>query len=93
MNREQAFKMIEEAKVRLITEAEADELGEWSKAELAANPTQVPAGTDGQGQHVLIDFITQYTKGTRPTEHFGANFKLVNRTIMPQVVAVFSQKA
>jgi hypothetical protein len=34
----------------------------------------------------LIDLVTKFTKGTRPTSEFQAKFKLVNRILMPAVI-------
>jgi len=95
MNTEQAFQLIEEAKVRPLTQAEADELGLWAKHELEATPVThedpAPLGSTapGSARHVLIDFITAFTKQTRPTPHFGVNFRLVNAQVMPHVVKCF----
>lgn len=39
-----------------------------------------------------VSFITNYTKGTRSTPLFGANFKTINAAIMPLIVNVFNDK-
>ena len=91
MDKAQAFNMIEQAKVRLLTEEDVTELGEWAEAEFnAASPTpQVPPVTSNIN-HVLIDWIVQYTKETRPTPFFSENFKRVNKHVMPWAVKCFN---
>lgn len=89
MNKEQAFEMIEQAKVRVLTDEEVAQIGEWAKAELVTNPPG-PASQVEASTHPVVEWITTYTKGTRPTEHFSANFKKVKRVVMPSVVAVFA---
>lgn len=39
-----------------------------------------------------VSFITNFTKGTRPTALFGTNFKTINSTVMPLIVNVFNDK-
>lgn len=39
-----------------------------------------------------VSFITNYTKGTRPTELFTQNFKTINPEVMHHIVAVFNDK-
>ena len=85
MDKEQAFQMIEEAKVRLLTDEEVSSLDAWAKEVAAAQPQYVE-GTP----HALIDWITTYTTSTRASEHFSANFKKINQTVLNHVVAVFN---
>jgi hypothetical protein len=89
MNKNEAFEMIETAKQRELTDAEVEQLGEWAKASLAEETPQPT--TEGGMQHVLAEWITAFTKGTRPTQFFSVNFKKVNRSVMPSVVAIFSK--
>lgn len=86
MNTEQALQMIEEAKVRELTDAEVEQLGEWAKAQLETAPVPTP---EGGIQHVLADWITAFTVGTRSTQFFAVNFKKVNRFVMPSIVSIF----
>lgn len=90
MNKEQAFQLIEEAKVRLLTEEEATELGEWAEAEYKATPPspQVPPVTSNVS-HVVIDWVVKYTKETRSTPFFSENFKRMNKRVMPWAVKCF----
>lgn len=39
-----------------------------------------------------VSFITNFTKGTRPTQLFSQNFKTINAAVMPLIVAVFNDK-
>jgi len=83
MDKERAFELIEEAKVRLITHEEAVELGEWAEREYDLSP---PTVEDHGPKHVVIDWVVAFVKGTRPTANFVANFKLVELWVMPVVV-------
>jgi hypothetical protein len=88
MNKDQAFQMIEEAKVRLLTNEEAVELGKWAESAYNENPP-APESTS----HDVIDFVTKYTKETRHTPHFSSNFKLVNPQVVPWAVKCFNPKS
>lgn len=87
MNKEQAFAMIEQAKVRVLTDEECDELGAWADS---AKAESIDRG-EGFPRGALIEWITQFTKGTRPTADFATNFKKIQKTVMPHVVKVFEQ--
>lgn len=39
-----------------------------------------------------VSFITNFTKGTRPTQLFSVNFKTINAAVMPLIVSVFNDK-
>lgn len=39
-----------------------------------------------------VSFITNFTKGTRPTALFSTNFKTINAAVMPLIVNVFNDK-
>lgn len=88
MDKEQAFAMIEQAKVRLLTAEECDELGEW--AAVAKTEASAP-GDVNFASNPLVEWITKFTKETRSSEYFTPNFKKVNKTVMPHVVAVFEK--
>jgi len=47
--------------------------------------------TDLPGE-LRVSFITNYTKGTRPTALFSQNFKTINAAVMPHIVSVFNDK-
>ncbi len=91
MDKAQAFEVIEQAKIRLLTEEEAVALGLWAEQAYAANP---PTGDNADamhsGTHELIEWVVKFTKETRPTPHFNANFKRVNAQVMPWAVKCFS---
>ena len=91
MNKEQAFDMIEQAKVRELTDEEVAGLGAWAESTLATLEED-RARDATMSSHPLVEWITQFTKGTRPTPLFGLNFKKVNRTVIPHVVVVFEAK-
>lgn len=95
MNKDQAFQMIEEAKVRLLTSDEAVELGKWAESAYNENPPTQVVDTIKMTttSHVLIDFVTKYTRETRPTPFFSQNFKLVNPQVMPWAVKCFNPKS
>jgi hypothetical protein len=91
MDKGQAFELIEQAKVRLLTDAEVGELGQWAEREFKDTPVTFDdtALTPRGAQHVLIDFVVTFMKQTRRTEHFVANFKLVDAQVMPWVINCF----
>ncbi len=96
MNKDQAFQMIEEAKVRLLTNEEAVELGKWAESAYNENPPMTEGKTvhgdatyATTSSHVLIEFVTKFTKETRHTAFFSPNFKLVNPQVMPWAVKCF----
>lgn len=92
MNKEQAFDMIERAKVRELTDEEVADIGVWAESTLAT--LEEDRARDATlSSHPLVEWITQFTKGTRPTPLFAVNFKKVNRMVMPHVIAVFDLKA
>jgi hypothetical protein len=95
MNKDQAFQMIEEAKVRLLTNEEAVELGKWAESAYNENPPSVAVDSIKMTttSHDVIDFVTKYTKETRHTPHFSPNFKLVNPQVMPWAVKCFNPKS
>ncbi len=90
MDKEQAFAMIEQAKERELTDGEVASLGEWAASAKAEPITQVEGGAVTNS---LVEWITQFTKQTRPTPLFSTNFKKVNKAVMPHVVAVFELTA
>jgi len=87
MNKEQAFAMIEQAKVRMLTDEECNELGTW--AEAAKTEIVSDAGRGDLSSNSLVEWITRFTKEICQAEFFSLNFKNVSKTIMPHVVAVF----
>ncbi len=91
MDKAQAHEMIEQAKLRLLTEGEAVELGQWAEQAYTANPP-APDNVEAMhsGTHELIGWVVSFVKETRPTPHFNANFKLVNAQVMPWAVKCFA---
>jgi hypothetical protein len=69
--------VIDHAKVEIITAEEAQNLASFV--------------SDLPGE-LRVSFITNYTKGTRQTPLFSQNFKTINATVMPLIVAVFNDK-
>ncbi len=69
--------VIDHAKVNVISVEEA--------ANLANFVTDLPG-------ELRVSFITNYTKGTRPTPLFSQNFKTINAAVMPHIVSVFNDK-
>lgn len=69
--------VVEHAKTNVVT------------AEEAQNLAGFVADLPGE---LRVSFITNYTKGTRPTELFTQNFKTINAAVMPLIVAVFNDK-
>jgi len=69
--------IVDHAKVALLTTQDADNLALFVQ--------------DLPGE-LRVSFITNYTKGTRPTPNFSVNFRTVNATVMPHIVAVFNDK-
>ena len=78
--------MIEQAKVRELTDEECADLGAWAETAKAEDTTL----EDGVVSNSLIEWITKYTKETRSSADFSTNFKKVNKAVMPHVVAVFN---
>ena len=90
MDKDQVFQVIEHAKQRLLTDEEVKQVGEWAEAELAAEPPgPLPRTGEEAKNHPIVEWITAYTKGTRSTEHFEANFKKVSHVVMPCLTKVF----
>jgi hypothetical protein len=89
MDTQQAFGLIEEAAQRSLTEDEVCELGDWARHTLETAPP-LTRGPNGEACHPLTKFITTFTKRVRPTEHFHANFKMINPVVMPYVVKLFN---
>jgi len=75
------------ATTRFVTDAEAKKMG-WHAQRVLELAEPIPAGG---GFHPLHVFITDFTKRTRPTQFFSANFKKVNAVVMPYAIAVFSR--
>lgn len=69
--------LVEHCKVELLSAEDADNLGKFV--------------CDLPGE-LRVSFITNFTKSTRPTPNFTANFKTINPHVMPHVVAVFNDK-
>jgi hypothetical protein len=69
--------VVEHAKVNVVTMEEA--------MNLATFVTDLPG-------ELRVSFITNYTKGTRPTPLFSQNFKTINAAVMPHIVSVFNDK-
>ncbi len=69
--------IVDHAKVNVITVQEANNLASFVG--------------DLPGE-LKVSFITNYTKGTRPTSLFSENFKTINSAVMPLIVAVFNDK-
>lgn len=69
--------IVEHAKVNVVAMEEAQNLGTFV--------------TDLPGE-LRVSFITNYTKGTRPTPYFTQNFKTITAVVMPHIVSVFNDK-
>ena len=69
--------VVDHAKVNVVTMEEAMNLAKFV--------------TDLPGE-LRVSFITNYTKGTRPTALFSSNFKTINAAVMPLIVSVFNDK-
>jgi MoxR-like ATPase len=69
--------IVDHAKVNIITMEEANNV--------AAFVQDLPG-------ELRVSFITNYTKGTRPTPNFSVNFKTINAAVMPHIVTVCSDK-
>jgi hypothetical protein len=69
--------IVDHAKVNIVSTEEA--------ANLADFVVDLPG-------ELRVSFITNYTKGTRPTPFFSQNFKTINAAVMPHIVAVFNDK-
>ena len=69
--------IVDHAKVNVVTTEEANNLATFV--------------TDLPGE-LRVSFITNYTKGTRPTPLFSQNFKTINAAVMPHIVSVFNDK-
>lgn len=69
--------IVDHAKVNVVTVEEANNLASFVQ--------------DLPGE-LRVSFITNYTKGTRPTPLFSANFKTINAAVMPHIVSVFNDK-
>lgn len=69
--------VVDYAKVNEVTVEEADNLAKFV--------------SDLPGE-LRVSFITNYTKGTRPTALFSTNFKTINAAVMPLIVKVFNDK-
>lgn len=69
--------VVEHAKSNLVTMEEAQNLAKFV--------------TDLPGE-LRVSFITNFTKGTRPTAMFSTNFKTINAAVMPLIVNVFNDK-
>ncbi len=69
--------VVDHAKVNIITAEEAQNL--------AGFVSDLPG-------ELRVSFITNYTKGTRPTPNFSVNFKTINAAVMPLIVNVFNDK-
>lgn len=69
--------VVDYAKVNEVTVEEAENLAKFV--------------SDLPGE-LRVSFITNYTKGTRPTALFSTNFKTINAAVMPLIVNVFNDK-
>lgn len=69
--------VVDHAKVNEVTVEEAENLAKFV--------------SDLPGE-LRVSFITNYTKGTRPTALFSTNFKTINTAVMPLIVNVFNDK-
>jgi hypothetical protein len=69
--------VVDHAKVNEVTVEEAENLAKFV--------------SDLPGE-LRVSFITNYTKGTRPTALFSTNFKTINAAVMPLIVNVFNDK-
>ncbi len=69
--------VVDHAKSNVVTVQEAQNLAEFVK--------------DLPGE-LRVSFITNFTKGTRPTQLFSTNFKTINAAVMPLIVNVFNDK-
>jgi len=69
--------VVDHAKVNVVSMEEAQNLAKFV--------------TDLPGE-LRVSFITNFTKGTRPTQLFSTNFKTINTAVMPLIVNVFNDK-
>ena len=69
--------VVDHAKTNVVTVEEAQNLANFVK--------------DLPGE-LRVSFITNFTKGTRPTQLFSTNFKTINAAVMPLIVNVFNDK-
>jgi len=69
--------VVDHAKTNVVSVEEAANLAEFVK--------------DLPGE-LRVSFITNFTKGTRPTQLFSTNFKTINAAVMPLIVNVFNDK-
>lgn len=69
--------VVDHAKTNVVTVEEAQNLARFV--------------TDLPGE-LRVSFITNFTKGTRPTQLFSTNFKTINAAVMPLIVNVFNDK-
>lgn len=69
--------VVDHAKTEVVTVEQAENLAKFV--------------SDLPGE-LRVSFITNYTKGTRPTALFSTNFKTINAAVMPLIVSVFNDK-
>jgi hypothetical protein len=69
--------VVDHAKTNVVTVEEAQNLAKFV--------------SDLPGE-LRVSFITNFTKGTRPTQLFSTNFKTINAAVMPLIVNVFNDK-
>lgn len=69
--------VVDHAKANLVSMEEAQNLAKFV--------------SDLPGE-LRVSFITNFTKGTRPTAMFSTNFKTINAAVMPLIVNVFIDK-
>jgi hypothetical protein len=69
--------VVDHAKVNVVSIEEAQNLAKFV--------------SDLPGE-LRVSFITNFTKGTRPTQLFSTNFKTINAAVMPLIVNVFNDK-
>jgi hypothetical protein len=81
-----ADQIIKAASERVLTDEELDAAEAWAKSfEGVTLNSDDQAATQA---HPLITFVQRFVKGG-PSPLFSANFKLLNKRVMPYVVAAF----